>query len=70
MPIILVVAPVINGERRLGTFDNLNAGWVTQEFNNLAATGTSTRLEFREVGTSDCYGMFLDDVTIGFHMMP
>lgn len=51
---------------KLATLDNSNAGWVTHTFTDLAATGTTTRLEFREVGTSDGYGMFLDDVTVGF----
>jgi len=51
---------------KLGTFDDSNAEWTTQPYSDLSATTTSTRLEFREIGTSDGLGMFLDDVTIGF----
>lgn len=46
-------------------------GWNDVTLENLTpATDFNTRLEFKEVGSSNTYGMFLDDVTIDFYTAP
>jgi len=45
------------------THEGSTSGWTLETF-TVAASGTSTRLEFVETGSPDSFGMFLDDVRV------